>query len=285
MSVSRKNQTPLPRFPITQYQSPPASRAQTILIVEPDHDTARYYASIFENSFKIINALSGHQTIRLTKQSEDIHLVILEHRLRDMSGLDVLKEIKKHRPSVPVIMVTAYGDESVAVKAFRYGAKDYLRKPVAYNELRGRVAFCLSLRHADKVRRKVEYTEEDQRRSSSTLLKNMASRRQLNIQNAMRYIDDNFMTCLDRESIAQKACMSIHHFSRVFKKATNVTFQEYVIQRRVEKAKTLLLDPRRTVAEIANSVGYLDPNNLIRNFKKLTGCTPTEFRNGRAIED
>jgi len=51
-----------------------------------------------------------------------------------------------------------------------------------------------------------------------------------------------------------------------------------LIQRRLEKAKTLLKETRRTINDVAHSVGYSDPNNLIRNFKKQTGLTPTEFR-------
>jgi len=50
-------------------------------------------------------------------------------RLPDMSGIDVMKEIKDIAPSVLVIIVTAYGDEEVAVDAFRSDARDYLKKP------------------------------------------------------------------------------------------------------------------------------------------------------------
>jgi len=70
-------------------------------------------------------------------------------------------------------------------------------------------------------------------------------------------------------------------FSRAFKKATGTTYQEYLTGRRVEEARKLLKESSRTVTEIANAVGYSDINNLIRNFKKHTGFTPSEFRNCR----
>jgi len=252
----------------------------TILLVDDDETMTRYFACIFECKYRVIIASSGHHAVRISKHSEDIHLVILEYRLRDMSGLEVLREIKKHRPSLPVIIVTAYGDETVAVKAFRYGAKDYIKKPFAYHELMERVAFCLSLKHADKVSRKTEYPEE-RHCSTAMPLKDIASSRQLNIQKALQFIDDNCMTKINLAAAAEKACLSRHHFSRAFKKTTSVTYQEYVTVRRVQKAKELLQDPRRTITEIAQYVGYNDPNNLIRNFKKHTGLTPTEFRNCR----
>ena len=74
------------------------------------------------------------------------------------------------------------------------------------------------------------------------------------------------MTKINLAAAAERACLSRHHFSRAFKKTTNVTYQEYVTVRRVEKAKELLKNPRRSIMEIAHFVGYSDPNNLIRNF-------------------
>jgi DNA-binding response OmpR family regulator len=131
---------------------------QTIL-VDDDETVTRYYACIFEGKYKVVTVSSGRHAIRIARHSDELHLVILESRLNDMSGLDALREIKKSRPAVPVMLVTAYGDEAVAVKAFRCGAKDYIRKPFAYDELMARVAFCLSLKHADKISRKTESAE------------------------------------------------------------------------------------------------------------------------------
>ena len=253
---------------------------QTILLVDDDETMTRYYACIFEGKYRIVTASSGRHAIRITRHSDEIHLVILESRLSDMSGLDVLREIKKSRPAVPVMLVTAYGDEVVAVKAFRCGAKDYIRKPFAYDDLMARVAFCLSLKHADKIIRKTESAEE-RHCSSAMPLKDIAASQHLNIQKALQFIDANCMTKINLAAAAERACLSRHHFSRAFKKTTNVTYQEYVTVRRVQKAKELLKNPRRSVMEIAHFVGYSDPNNLIRNFKKHTGLTPTKFRNCR----
>jgi YesN/AraC family two-component response regulator len=252
----------------------------TILLVDDDETMTRYYACIFEGKYRVVAASSGHHAVRIAKHSDEIHLVILESRLRDMSGLDVLREIKKCRPSVPAILVTAYGDETVAVKAFRYGVKDYIKKPFSYNELMGRVAFCLSLKHADKIIRKTESAEEHHC-SSVIPLMDIASSQHLNIQKALQFINNNCMIKINLAAAAEKACLSRHHFSRAFKKTTGATYQEYVTVRRVQKAKELLRDSRRTITDIAQYVGYSDPNNLIRNFKKHTGLTPTEFRNCR----
>ncbi len=243
-------------------------KRKTILIVEDDKDVARYYSAIFEEKYEVIVTFSGRHALRRLNQLPETHLAIIDYRLPDISGLDVLREIKKCRPSVPVILVTAYGDENVAVKALRYGAKDYIKKPVAYDDLLERVEFFLSLHNAEKKERKSVCPEEHH--AAPAPLKDIASCRQLNyidaqfhkprrifasngtapcsfdhskIKKALQFIDDNFTIKISLESVAEKACLSRYHFSRAFKRATGITYQEYLTMRRVEQAKKLLMDP------------------------------------------
>jgi two-component system, response regulator YesN len=252
-------------------------RKHTILLVEDDKDLTLFYTSIFDKNYDVITSASGQHAIDTVRLSSDIDLVILDYRLEDMSGLDVLKEIKQCRPAVPVIFVTAYGDEDVAVKAFRFGAKDYLKKPFGYSELLERIEFCLSLKHADETRR-TNVSLEGSRYAGKTALKDISSRLHLNIQKALHYVDENFTAKINLTAAAEKACLSRFHFSRAFKTATNMTYQDYVTHRRVYKAKELLKDPSLSITEIAHFVGYSELNNLVRNFKKQTGLTPSEFR-------
>jgi DNA-binding response OmpR family regulator len=58
------------------------------------------------------------------------HLVLLDMRMPGMDGIEVLKEMKKIEPSVPVIMVTAVTEEDEAKSTFQFGAFDYITKPV-----------------------------------------------------------------------------------------------------------------------------------------------------------
>lgn len=104
-------------------------KQKTLLIIENGRLAARHYRSILAGSYEVLVALSGKQAIRYVRRHGEIHLVVLECRLPDMSGLDVLRELKARRPSLPVIIVTAHGDEDAAVKAFRRGARDYFRNP------------------------------------------------------------------------------------------------------------------------------------------------------------
>lgn len=66
----------------------------------------------------------------LRRDPPPCELLITDVRLPDMDGLTLLREVKQCRPSLPVVIVTGYADVSMAAKAFRFGACDFLEKPV-----------------------------------------------------------------------------------------------------------------------------------------------------------
>jgi two-component system response regulator YesN len=253
----------------------------SILVVDGDRAMTRFCADLFKKKYRVVVSLSGRQALRLLKHADDrTGLVLLEIKLRDISGLDVLKEIKRRHSEIPVLVITGYGDEGVAVKAFRYGARDYLKKPFSYDELLERVEFCLSLTQTEATRRAGIYWNGEENRPRRRLpLADIATGQHLKIQKALQFIDDNFASNIGLAHTAKKASMSPFHFSRAFKKNAAVTFQEYLTKRRVEKAKELLQNTCRPITDIALTVGYSDPNNLTRNFRKHTGLTPSGFRN------
>ena len=66
---------------------------------------------------------------RTILKNHEIDLLILDVRLKGISGLDVLKEVKVEYPKLEVIIVSAHGDMETVIKALRFGAIDYLKKP------------------------------------------------------------------------------------------------------------------------------------------------------------
>jgi DNA-binding NtrC family response regulator len=109
-----------------------------ILIVDDDTSVTDFLALFLDKKgYKnVILSHTGGEGIKQV-ENDDIKLVLLDVRLPDMSGLDVLKKIKELKPDIGVIMITGYPEEDVAKEAIKKGAYDYIIKPfdLAYLEL------------------------------------------------------------------------------------------------------------------------------------------------------
>lgn len=98
------------------------------------------------------------------------------------------------------------------------------------------------------------------------------------ITRARQFIEANAQEDLSLAAVAKHARMSPFYFCKMFKKITGVNFANYVSGVRVEKAKTLLLNPNYRVSEIAYEVGFQSLTHFNRVFKNIAGQSPTEYR-------
>ncbi len=247
---------------------------KTILVVEDDPHMIALHRDFLSDSYTVILKTDGKKTLRFLKEARGIDLAIIDFRLPDMSGIEVLKEVKKALPFIPAIFITAYGSEDIAVKAFRCGAREYIKKPFVYDEFVKRIDFCLSLSEIRQVKRRTPVVNEQE----DNIADASASKRSYSLQQAKKYIDNNYTAEIALEQVAEIAGVSVYHFCRLFKVMTGVTFQSYVNRLRMEQARKLLDDDGFSITQIAFSVGYSDLTHFDRIFKKVSGCTPTQYK-------
>src|SRR6266403_367976 len=95
---------------------------------------------------------------------------------------------------------------------------------------------------------------------------------------ARQFIEDHQAEPLALGRIAQVANISRHYFCKMFKKATGMNFIDYLSRVRVEKSKTLLLNPNSTISEAAFASGFQSMTNFNRAFRRIVGHSPTQFR-------
>ena len=98
------------------------------------------------------------------------------------------------------------------------------------------------------------------------------------IMRAKDFIEKNQGEDLSLANVARAVNTSTFYFCKMFKKATGLTFTEYLGRVRVEKAKSLLLNPHTRVSEVAFEVGFQSLSQFNRVFKRITGLSPTEYR-------
>ena len=97
---------------------------------------------------------------------------------------------------------------------------------------------------------------------------------------AMKYIHQNYPGDVSLADIARAANLSPYHLTRVFKKAAGISPHQYLLQVRVNSARSLLTAGAgdRSLAEIAAAVGFADQSHLTRHFKRMLGVTPKQVR-------
>ncbi|WP_462384704.1 helix-turn-helix domain-containing protein [Intestinibacillus massiliensis] len=98
------------------------------------------------------------------------------------------------------------------------------------------------------------------------------------VRDAIRYINAHFAEDLTLERIASRVNLSPFHFARLFKKNTNSTPHEFVLNTRIKHAKQMLLESAHSIEYIASECGFNSPSHFIRAFKKETQLTPKQFR-------
>jgi len=160
-----------------------------ILIVDDEDSFRLALKSVFEHltDYQVVDCWSGEEALKLLN-TEHFDVVLLDHKMPGVSGLNVLQQMHEQKMETPVIMLTAAGTETVAVEAMKLGAYDYMRKelidiqhlPIAVNGVYERYLFR-------KERREREQNERAQagKRASSPVSETMVNAISQIMENAL----------------------------------------------------------------------------------------------------
>ncbi len=115
--------------------NPEKATGRKVLVIDDEVVAANSVRrTLNRRGFRVDEAFSGHEALNRIL-SEMYDLVLLDMKMPDISGLELLPTIKKHRPKLPVVMVTGYASIDTAVEAIQRGASDYVAKPFTPEEL------------------------------------------------------------------------------------------------------------------------------------------------------
>lgn len=91
-----------------------------------------------KRNIKVTRAYSGTEALQALRE-KDFDVTLLDLKMEDMDGIEILKIFKKIVPDLPVIMLTGHGSEEAARDGIRFGAFDYLTKPCDFEELMAKI--------------------------------------------------------------------------------------------------------------------------------------------------
>ena len=95
---------------------------------------------------------------------------------------------------------------------------------------------------------------------------------------ARRFIEESYDQPLDLAAISKQACLSRYHFLRRFRETFETTPHQYLIQRRIERAKELLRAPGPSVTDVCFEVGFQSLGSFSSLFRKCVGHAPVNYR-------
>ncbi|MBV1786944.1 helix-turn-helix domain-containing protein [Marinobacterium sp. D7] len=196
----------------------------------------------------------------------------------DMHGLTLMRELHERHPLLPIIMMTEQHSESLMVWALRVRVWEILLKPMARSAAEyqiGAISRCIEEAAQDPTALTaaspmLRLPEESRFHGSS--LETRA------VHPALSYMQLHLGEHITEEQLARFCNMRPLQFSRMFKKAYDVTFQEMLQQLRMKEATRLLENPDLQILDVALTVGYRDHSYFCRVFKKYLGVTPKTYQ-------
>ena len=203
-------------------------------------------------------------------------LLCFDYDYPDLPRLKVMRQTKLRYSSIPILMLTEYHSEALAVWAFRTGVRDYIVKPVMVEDLLSRIGILSRLIEAqskDGVRAnhipvcpipvEVRFYRTSVKKSVTLY--------------GVNYIHTNYSEKISLNDIARVCSLSPFQFSRAFKREQGMTPWQFIVQYRISKAMELLRTPGISVTEVAFAVGFNDLSYFARRFRQYAGVSPSKY--------
>lgn len=231
---------------------------KTILLVEDDTVVREIIKDALKREYNILEVSGYSDAIKLF--GYPIDLALIDYVLPDSDGFEVLKAIREVKPALPAIIMTAYSNENVVLRAIRAEVADYIKKPLKLAYLRKRLSEILGDMEANKN------------------LEGLESSKEFILNGVAAYLEEKYMKELTLDKVAGMACMSRFGFCRTFKERFGQSFISYLNSIRVKNAAELLKKPNLTITEIAQFVGYKSITHFERMFRAVYGVSPGKYR-------
>ncbi len=229
-----------------------------ILVVDDDADLRNEICD-FLDGYNTIQAASGDEAMKILKRANEIGLVILDVMMPGTSGLDALAEIKKTDPGIKIIILTGHSSKDVAIEALQSRADDFIEKSTDVGKIK------------ESVERLMDISRGNGDLSSMSLKDK--------IEKVKKFVERNCYRKTGLKEAAESVCLSPKYLSRCFEQVAGIGFTEYKLKIKINKAKELLAKSGYNVNQVSEKLGYENAESFIRQFKKLTKSTPTEYRN------
>ena len=233
----------------------------SVLVIGDERGTLATFGTVLRGAgFDVALASTGREGLRLAR-SRTVDLVLTDLRLADMTGLEVLDRLRRESFDVPFVIMTGPTSTAPAADGGPTAAA-FVEKPLFADRLLDVVRSHLS---------PVSHSSLDGRGSPG--------RANVPAIRAVRMIEERYdRTRLNVRSVASELSVSTEHLCRSLKRQTGYTFGDLLRSARVRAACQLLRATTLSMKQIADRVGFISASQFDRDFKRVCGVSPSDYR-------
>ncbi len=211
-------------------------------------------------------------------------LAFIDVQLPGMSGLEILQAARQENLPTLFIVISGHAEFAYVQKALFHNAVSYCLKPFSRNELLDSLQKAYQLLESRKTSRPQEEGSSGQKEALPALESGFTPPDQMQISNkAVRsmldYIALHYAEDISIQMLADLTCITPNYASQLFKEETGATFSSYLTNLRMYHASRLLRSTDMPIFTVANQVGYKDYFYFAKVFKRMSGHTPSAYRN------
>lgn len=238
------------------------------LLIADDEDIIRNgiakYVQLHTDRFeKVLLADNGETALEMIMRYRP-EVILLDIQMPKKDGIEILKDMKNGEITSEVVILSGHDEFKYAQQAVRYGARDYLLKPVRSADI-----LRMLLEIADGVEG-VEFHAEEPKENDGDRYKI--------VERAKEYVKEHYFENLTLNTVAEKVGITPGYLSTLFNKTETGGFVDYLNQVRIEIACMYLKQNYFKVYEIAYKVGFRDEKYFTKVFRKMVGMSPSEYR-------
>lgn len=253
-------------------------KEKSVLIIEDNNDLLSYLGNKFSEDYEVFIANTGTDGLNIAfEQVPD--LIISDLVLPGLSGPSLTEKLKSdiRTSHIPVILLSAHGSLEHQIDGLESMADAYIVKPFNYNYLLATVKSLLKNRAILKSRFVSDISIPGKQAVSNSLdkkfMNDFAGIVEKNLSNESLNVDE----------ISKEIGMSRVQLYRKVKALLDSSVTDYIMNRRLKKAKYLLLNERYSISEITYMVGFSSPNYFSTVFKSKYGMRPSEFKRKHSL--
>jgi len=251
-----------------------------ILIVEDNSEMLAFIKQILIDLYIVLESSDGAEGLSVAC-CEIPDLIVSDIMMPEMDGFDFIKSIRKEQKTshIPVILLTARGDQVSRLQGLSNLADDYMTKPFDVDELLQRISSLLSIRSLLQQRFSEQLVQ----------IEPVTEIAPVKTENNWLILEQYFITkfnevlktqCADPELKVADMATALHMTERqLFRKLRaimNITPAQYLRNYRLQKAATMILK-HQAITEIAYETGFSSPTNFSRCFRAKYGCSPSQY--------